>query len=102
MPKLLLTLLYLSSVSLISAQGYIPVGARSASLSGSSLCLTDVWAFHHNPGALASIKTFSAGAYYDSRFLTKELQNQGIAVALPLKTGVISAGGQFNGYSQYR
>lgn len=102
MPKLLLSLLSLTSVQFISAQGYNFVGARSASLSGSSVCLTDAWAYHHNPGAVAAVTAFSAGVYYDARFVAKELQTQALAVALPLRTGVISAGGQFTGYSQYR
>lgn len=84
------------------SQGYRPVGARSAALGGASVCLEDVWAFHHNPGALATLKTFSAGAYYETRFLTKELQTQGLAIAMPLKSGVISAGAQLYGYEQYR
>lgn len=84
------------------AQGWRPVGARSAGLANSSVCLDDVWAFQHNPGALTSIKAFSAGVYYDARFLTKELQTQAVVAAIPLKKGVLSTGGQFSGYEQYR
>jgi len=84
------------------SQGWKPVGSRSSALGGASICLDDVWAFHHNPGALANLKTFSAGAYYETRFLTRELQTQAIAVAVPLKKGVISAGAQLYGYEQYR
>lgn len=84
------------------AQGWRPVGARSAGLANASVCLNDVWAFQHNPGALTGVKAFSAGVYYDARFLTKELQTQAIVAAIPLKKGVISAGGQFSGYEQYR
>ncbi|ASS49424.1 MAG: hypothetical protein A3D31_03120 [Candidatus Fluviicola riflensis] len=84
------------------AQGWKPVGARAAGLANTSVCLDDVWAYHHNPGALARIKHFSGGAYYEARFLAKELQTQGIVVAMPLKKGVISVGGQFSGYEQYR
>lgn len=91
------------SVSIFStAQGWNPVGARSNSLSGASVTLTDVWAVHQNPGAVAQINTFSAGIYYDTRFLTKELQTQALAVALPLKKGVLMTGAQLFGYEQYR
>ncbi len=86
----------------VSAQGWNPVGARSNSLSGASVTLTDVWAVHQNPGAVARIKAFSVGMYYDTRFMTKELQNQAIAAALPLKRGVIMTGAQLFGYEQYR
>lgn len=98
---LLLTLLYYFSNSCFS-QGWNPVGARSNSLAGASVTLVDVWAVHQNPGAVAQLKTISAGIYYDSRFLTKELQNQAIAVAVPLKKGVLMSGAQLFGYEQYR
>ena len=98
-----LLLLTFTSICFTSySQGWKPVGARSASLAGASVCLDDVWAFHHNPGALAAIKAFSAGAYYETRFLSRELQTQAIAVAVPLKKGVLSAGAQLYGYEQYR
>ena len=84
------------------SQGWNPVGSRSAALAHTSVCLDDVWAYFHNPGATAEIKSFSAGAYYETRFLTKELQTQALAVAVPLKKGVLSAGAQFYGYEQYR
>jgi hypothetical protein len=101
MRKLLTTLIVFTSL-FSTAQGWIPVGSRSAALANTSVCIYDVWAYHHNPGATASIKAISIGAYYDARFLMKELQNQAIAVAIPLKVGVISTGAQFMGYEQYR
>lgn len=98
----ILLLFSLISLSGTFAQGWRPVGARSAGLANASVCLDDVWAFQHNPGALTSVKAFSAGVYYEARFLAKELQTQGLVAAIPLKKGVISAGGQFSGYEQYR
>ncbi|AEA42539.1 hypothetical protein [Fluviicola taffensis] len=98
----LLLLLFTCSAIHTLSQGWNPVGSRSASLANTSVCLDDVWAYHHNPGAAASIKTISIGTYYETRFLTKELQTQALALAIPLKVGVISAGAQFFGYQQYR
>lgn len=98
LPLLLFTLI----TSTVLAQGWRPVGARASSLAGASVCLEDVWAYHHNPGALAGVKTISAGVYYEARFLLKELQTQAVAVTVPLKKGVLSFGGQFYGYEQYR
>lgn len=83
-------------------QGWVPAGARSMSMANASTTFTDVWAFHNNPGALGAVESFSAGLSYENRFLLKELQSQGLAVAVPLKVGVISAGGHFYGYNQYR
>ena len=101
MQKLLLFFFWVLSLS-VFGQGFHHVGARSNALAGASVTIEDVWAYHHNPGALASIKTLAVGAYYDSRFLTKELQTQALTFAIPLKKGVISAGAQFFGYEQYR
>ncbi|MDR0801824.1 hypothetical protein [Fluviicola sp.] len=99
---LLLLLLFTHTAFLSFSQGWNPVGARSVSLANTSVCLNDVWAYHHNPGATASIQEISIGTYYESRFLTKELQTQALALAIPLKVGVISAGAQFFGYEQFR
>ena len=84
------------------AQGWVPMGGRSASLANASVALEDVWAYHHNPAGLASLKQISAGACYENRFLLRELQSQGLAVAIPMKTGVISVGAQLYGYELYR
>ena len=72
------------------------------SLANASVCLTDAWAFHHNPGAIAGIKQTSIGLSYENRFTLKELQNQALVIAHPLKKGVISLGAQTYGFSLYR
>lgn len=97
---LLFTLPFFAASAL--SQGWQPVGARSSALANASVCLDDAWAYHHNPGALAGIRQFSAGIYYHARFLARELQTQALSIALPLKTGVLSVGSQFYGYEQYR
>jgi len=84
------------------AQGWVPAGARSMSLANASATIEDVWAYHNNPGALGAIEEFSAGISYENRFLLKELQSQGLAVAIPLKVGVISVGGHLYGYRNFR
>ncbi len=83
-------------------QGWVPAGARSMSMGNASVTFRDVWAYHNNPGALAELENFSAGISYENRFLLKELQSQALAVAIPLKVGVISVGGHMYGYKRYR
>ncbi len=83
-------------------QGWVPAGARSMSLGNASVTLEEVWAYHNNPGALAELEDFAAGASYENRFLLKELQSQGLAIAVPLKVGVLSVGGHMYGYSRFR
>jgi len=96
-----LLLLLLSSTS-IWAQGWVPAGARSMSMANASVGMYDVWSYHNNPAALGKLETIHAGISYENRFLLKELQSQGIAVAIPLKLGVLSIGGHTYGYSEFR
>jgi hypothetical protein len=84
------------------AQGWLPQGARSAGMGESSVTFVDAFSYHHNPGALGFITKGTVGFSYQSRYLLKELQSQGFSVAQPLKQGVISVGGQFYGYEQFR
>ncbi|MGB0915163.1 MAG: hypothetical protein ACPGVI_03780 [Crocinitomicaceae bacterium] len=100
--KQFLILSFLLSSVLSFGQGWIPAGGRSMSLGNASATMNDVWAFHNNPGALADMDKFSVGVSYENRFLLKELQSQAFAVAIPLKVGVISVGGNMYGYTQFR
>lgn len=84
------------------AQGIVPNGARAMSLGNAASTFDDVWAYHNNPGALGAVNTFTAGLSYENRFLLKELQSQGFAVAIPMKVGVISVGGDMFGYRNFR
>lgn len=100
--KKILLLIILIANSFVYSQGWVPVGSRSNALANASVTLADVWAFHHNPGALGELKQATIGISYENRFLLKEFQSQGIAYAQPLKYGVISVGAQLYGYKQFR
>jgi len=102
MKKLLIALSLFVVVPLVNAQGWLPAGARSMSMSNASVGLHDVWSYHNNPGALAKMDGLSAGLAYENRFLLRELQSQGLAFAVPLKVGVLSVGGLTYGYTQFR
>lgn len=79
------------------AQNWQPMGTRSNSLANCSVSITDIWAFHNNPGALGNLKKTAFGFSYQNRYLLKETQFQGFCFASPTKIGVISIGGQFYG-----
>jgi len=102
MKQLLLFVVLSLSINGAQAQGWLPSGARSMSMSNASVGLHDVWSYHNNPGALAKIDRLSAGLAYENRFLLRELQSQGLTIAIPMKVGVISIGGLSYGYSQFR
>ena len=101
MLKTALLLFILLPISLLS-QGWLPAGARSNSMANASVALSDAWAYHHNPGALAEVTKLSVGVSYENRFLLKELQSQGFVYIQPLKKGVISMGAQSYGYTNFR
>jgi len=84
------------------AQGWMPQGARSAGIGNASVALSDLFAFHHNPGAIGFLEQGGAAVSYENRYLLRELQQQSFVVAQPLKTGVVSIGGQFYGYENFR
>lgn len=100
--RLIFTLVFSSFSLLTWAQGWVPMGARSMSMANASVALSDVWAYHNNPGALGDVDEFSVGVSYENRFLLKELQSQGFAAVVPLKTGVLSVGGQTYGFTDFR
>jgi len=102
MRRLLAIAVICCSVNGANAQGWLPSGGRSMSMSNASVALHDVWSYHNNPGALAKVDRLSAGLAYENRFLLRELQSQGLTVAVPLKVGVLSVGGLTYGYTQFR
>lgn len=80
-----------------------PVGARAAGMGNAALGFTDIWSFFHNQAGLAHIDGFTAGAFYENRFLVRGMSFQGFAAANPLgENGVVSLGYSGFGYSVYR
>lgn len=102
MKQLLVIAVLCVSILGVQAQGWLPSGARSMSMSNASVGLHDVWSYHNNPGALGKIDRLSAGLAYENRFLLRELQSQGLTIAIPMKVGVLSIGGLSYGYTQFR
>ncbi|WP_417265862.1 hypothetical protein [Brumimicrobium sp.] len=102
MKTIIIVAFTLLSAFIVNAQGWMSQGARVGALANNGVTFVDAFSFHHNPGALGFIEQGSAGISYESRYALKELQSQSVAVAVPLKVGVISVGGQFYGYDTYR
>lgn len=101
--KLVLRLFFICFCALVgNAQGIVPSGARSMSMGNASATFNEVWAFQNNPGALGAVEHFSAGLSYENRFLLKEFQTQSFALAIPLKVGVLSVGGDLYGSRNFR
>ncbi len=80
-----------------------PAGARAAGMGNAALGFTDIWSFYHNQAGLAYIDGFTAGAFYENRFLVKGMSFQGFAAAMPLgENGVVSLGYSGFGFSVYQ
>jgi len=79
----------------------LPLGARSSGMGNASVSLSDVWSAHHNQAGLGFLRDFSAGAYYENRFLIKELSIKGGVAALPVKGGTFGLCISNFGYSLY-
>ncbi|MCC6182876.1 MAG: hypothetical protein IT237_13695 [Bacteroidia bacterium] len=78
------------------------IGPRSASLGHASLCLNDVWSTRNNQGSLGFVRQSQVGAYYENRFLVKELSQSGFAAAVPIKRGTFGINYTSLGYKLYR
>ncbi|NOQ27856.1 MAG: hypothetical protein GQ564_21045 [Bacteroidales bacterium] len=73
---------------------------KAAAMANASVTLTDIWSIYHNQAGLGHLKNISIGAFHQSGFI-KEQNIQGIAFALPTKTGTIGASYSYYGFSQY-
>ena len=70
----------------ISAENY-PAGARALALSNAFVSISDTWNTFHNQAGLANLENFSAGIYYESRFMVEELSFAATSLVLPVKAG---------------
>jgi hypothetical protein len=66
-----------------------PAGARAIALSNAFVSLSDVWSTFHNPATLSGLENFSAGIFYESRYLVDELSLSAGTVNLPVLTGTV-------------
>jgi len=81
--------------------GNDPVGARPVGMANAGLTFKDIWSSFQNQAGLAYIEGFSAGAFYESRFLVDGLAFAGFAGAMPLGNGAIGLNYSNFGYSVY-
>jgi hypothetical protein len=77
------------------------VGARFAGMGGTGLTLADPWSVRMNPAGIAGLKAPAAGVLYQRHFLSEDLAQQGLAVAVPVGKGCFGIGADRFGYSLY-
>jgi hypothetical protein len=102
MKKLLLLSLFVSYFTFCFAgSDNFPIGARSAGIANTSVTLFDIWSVHHNQAGLGFVTKAGAGAYYENRFLVKELSLKGGVIAYPIKAGTFGVSVSSFGYANY-
>ena len=77
------------------------IGARSAGMGSASVSLYDVWSAQQNQAGLGFVRDYSAGVYYENRFLLKELSIRGGVAAVPVKGGTFGLCITNFGYTEY-
>ncbi len=96
----LFLLLMLSSIHLYGHKN-VPEGARSAAMGTASVALADFWSLQNNQAGLAFFNTPAAGAYFENRFMVKELSLKTAGAVLPVNSGTFGVKLSYFGYSQY-
>jgi len=99
--KRLILILALLPMMAWGNNGNDPAGARPAGMAYAALTFTDIWSSFHNQAGLSYIDRFTAGAFYESRFLVDGLAFAGFAAAMPLGKGSIGLNYSNFGYSVY-
>ena len=101
MKKLLLFLLLINIIIAKAGNENFSIGARSSGMANSSVSLSDVWSAQQNQAGLGFLHNYSAGVYYENRFLLKELSIRGAVVAVPVKGGTFGLCITNFGYTSY-
>ena len=85
-PFLTVILFILIILNLEAAENY-PAGARARAMSNAFVSLSDTWNTFHNQAGLAGLEDFSAGFFYESRFMVDELSFAAASLVIPIKAG---------------
>lgn len=100
MRNFVFTIIFISIFGLFS-KAQSAEGARVAGLAGTAVTLSDQFSAFHNQAGLAHITSPTFGAYYQNRFLIKELGDKGIVAATKLGAGAFAISYSSFGYSAF-
>lgn len=73
----------------LSASENPNTGARAIALSNAFISVSDPWSTFHNQAGLATLESFTAGVFYDSKFRIEELSNAAFTTILPSSFGIV-------------
>ncbi len=88
--------------ALASAAGdKLPGSARFAGMGHAAITLGDLWSVNANQAGLALLEAPVAGAFYQQHWLAPDLAMQGLAFALPTKSGTFALSASSFGNTLY-
>lgn len=99
--KGMIILIFCSNKLLFASNDIFTCGARSAGMAGSSVALADFWSLQNNQAGIASVSRITIGAFYENRFLVKELGFKSIGLLIPTKSGNFGINLNHFGYTNY-
>ncbi len=87
-PFQILLLVLFGNLTLNASENYI-AGARPLALSNAFVSISDPWSTFHNQATLANLENFSAGIFYESKFMVEELSLAAGTINLPVVRGTL-------------
>lgn len=79
----------------------VVIGGKAAAMGYTSVTQADEWTVFNNQAGLAWCRRFSAGIYFENRYLLKELSLKAIAVNIPVGKAAFGISFRHFGFDQY-
>ena len=99
--RMITCFIFLFSNCAFAAGDHGVIGGRAAALGCTSVTQSDEWSVFNNQAGLAWCKRFSAGIYFENRYLLKDLSQKAIAITLPAGRGAFGVSFRHFGFSLY-
>ncbi len=80
---------------------YTTIGGNAAAMGLTSVATGDHWSLFNNPAGIGWLTHYSAGTYYENRFLVKELGIKAVGIVLPFRPGTVGVTFLHYGFSLY-
>ncbi len=98
---IILCFIFLSSNCAVASGELRGAGGRAAGLGYTSVTQSDEWSAFNNQAGLAWCKRFSAGVFFENRFLLADLSGKVLVITLPAGKGAIGVSISQFGFSLY-
>jgi len=99
--RILSCFIFLVSNCAYAAGDHVVIGGREAALGSTSITQSDEWSAFNNQAGLAWCRQFSAGIYFENRYLLKDLSQKALAITLPAGKGAFGVSIRHFGFALY-